>query len=109
MPKLGECFGIHPRCALLIEALQRGYVRDSKRSDAMPLKDGTFDHQANALEYLVEGFAGSESAVLPDGTVDVRQLLKNDREPGEPKESREDWHTPSNSGGGTRRRHAGGF
>lgn len=60
VPKLGECFGIHPRCALLIEALQRGYVRDSKRSDAMPLKDGTFDHQANALEYLVEGFAGSE-------------------------------------------------
>lgn len=103
-----ECFALSPRCVTLRAALERGYVKDARRSDAMPKKDGVYDHLSNALEYLVMEYSGmADDVVRADGTVDVKQLLANDRDPGEPKAPREDWHTPSSSVG--TRRHAGGF
>lgn len=51
-----EGFGIHPRCTTLIEGFKGGYVKNPKRNDGMPLKDGWYDHVANCLEYTVTAF-----------------------------------------------------
>lgn len=42
---------IHPRCALLIRALRGGYRMND--SGTRPLKDGTYDHLADAFRYGV--------------------------------------------------------
>lgn len=80
----GECFGVHPRCEILIEGLAAGYVKDPKRIDGMPLKDGYYDNLQNCLEYLILAYAG-----LEEKPVDEQDpgWWKNQRFPGEPQES----------------------
>jgi len=73
--KDGECFGIHPRCRVLIDALGAGYIKDPNRPE-MPYKDGYYDHLANDLEYTV--------LMWSDGTGFVDDQPSIAREPGEP-------------------------
>lgn len=54
---------IHPRCALLIRALRGGYRMND--SGTRPLKDGTYDHLADAFRYGIINVYDMDGGLKP--------------------------------------------
>jgi len=60
-------FTVHPRCRLLIDGLEAGYVWDERSianstlpNTRRPKKDGVYDHLQNCLEYLILNFGSAQ-------------------------------------------------
>lgn len=79
MTRQGPALQIHPRCRILIDAFEAGYVYEDKGRGLMsmpsvrrPKKDGYYEHLANCAEYTVLNFA---SGLPPE-----REALRAERQ-----------------------------
>lgn len=64
LTKGGPAFLVHPRCQILTDGFEAGYVYAERARQhslypniRVPLKDGYYDHLQNTLEYMILNFA----------------------------------------------------
>lgn len=80
----GPAFTVHPRCRILIDGFEAGYVWEAiKRTGSLfpntrrPKKDGFYDHLQNTAEYVVLNFAGA----TPKDVRAAKQQARHDVDP----------------------------
>ncbi|MCR4339549.1 MAG: hypothetical protein NUW01_06645 [Gemmatimonadaceae bacterium] len=70
---------VHPRCEMLIDGFEAGYVYDERAYSASafpnirrPKKDGTYDHLQNTTEYAYLNYGGSPLQSADERTIQDR-------------------------------------